>query len=134
MVYQCSQSTPNVQIKYFMFVWSIYRLLVIDRGWKRDSLQINIFVYVCSTWDIVELRTRFETWITWNVVNGLGLVHPSYLLSLLPYMCPQRTPNVQIKYFIFDWTIYRIFVLNRGWKHDTPNNEFRICLLDVIHS
>jgi hypothetical protein len=121
MVYQCSQRTPKVQIKYFMFDWSIYRLFVIDRGWKRVSLQIMIFVYVCSTWDIVELRTRFETWITWNVVYGLSLVHPSYLISLLPYMCSHTIPNVQIKYFIFDWSIYRIFVLHR------------VCKLDSLH-
>jgi hypothetical protein len=44
--YLCSQWTPNVQMKYFMFDWSIYRLLVLNRGWKRDPLQIMIFVYV----------------------------------------------------------------------------------------
>jgi hypothetical protein len=109
------------------YVSSIYRLFVIDRGWKRDSLQIMIFVYVFSTWDILELRTRFETWIEWNVVNGLSLVHPPYLISLLPYMCSQRVPNDQINYFIFDSSIYRLFVIKRGWKRDSPNKEIRTC-------
>jgi hypothetical protein len=53
MAYLCSQRTPNVQIMYFMFDWSIYRLVVLNRGWKCDSLQIMIFVRVSSTWGIV---------------------------------------------------------------------------------
>jgi hypothetical protein len=134
MVYQCSQRTPNVQMKYFMFDWSIYELFVIDRGRKRDFLQIMIYVYVCSTWDIVELRTRFETWITRNDLNGVSLFHPSYLIRPMTYMCSQRTPNVQIKYFVFDWSIYRLFVLNRVWKRDSQNNEIHINLLDIRHS
>jgi hypothetical protein len=75
-----------------------------------------IFVYVCSTWGIVELKTRFETWITWNGVNGVWLFHLSYLLTHMAYLWSQRTPNVPIKYFIFDWPIYRLFVLNTGLK------------------
>jgi hypothetical protein len=55
---------PNVQIKYYMFNWLNYRIFVLNRGWKRVSLQINIFVYIWWTWGIVELKTRFETWIT----------------------------------------------------------------------
>jgi hypothetical protein len=51
---------PNVQIKYFMFDWSIYRLLVLNRVWKRDSHQMMIFVYVCSTYSVVEIKTRLE--------------------------------------------------------------------------
>jgi hypothetical protein len=119
MFYQCSKRAPIVQTKYFMFDWSIYRLFVIDWVWKSDSLQIMIFVNVCSTWDIVQLRTRFETWITWNDVNAVSLFHSSYLIRLLPYLYSQRTPNVQIKYFIFDWSIYRLIVIHRGWKRDS---------------
>jgi hypothetical protein len=74
-VYLCSQWTKNVQIKYFMFDWSIYRLLVLKTGWKRDSLQIMIFVNICSIWSIVELKTGFETWITRNGENGVSLFH-----------------------------------------------------------
>jgi hypothetical protein len=114
--YLCSQWTTKIQIKYFMFDWSICRLFVINRGWKRNPLQIMIFVYFCSTWDIVELKTRFETWITMNDVNGISLFHLSYPITLMAYLCLQRTPNVQIKYFMFDWSIYALFVLNTGWK------------------
>jgi hypothetical protein len=64
MDYLCSQWTRIVQMKYSMFDWSIYRLFVLNRGWKRDSLQIMVFVYVCSTWSLVELKSRFETWKT----------------------------------------------------------------------
>jgi hypothetical protein len=45
-----------------------YDWLVVNRPWKRESLQVIIFVYVCSSWSIVELKTRFEIWITWNHV------------------------------------------------------------------
>jgi hypothetical protein len=86
MIYLCSQWTPNFLIKYFMFDWSIFRLLVLNRGWKLDSFQI-IFVCVCSTWSIAELKTCSETWITRNDVNGVSLVHLSYLLTLMIYLC-----------------------------------------------
>jgi hypothetical protein len=88
---------------------------VLNRGWKRDSLQMMIFVYVCSTWCIVVIRTRFETWITRNDVNGVSLFHLSSLITFMDYVCSQRTANAQINYFIFDWSKYTLFVLN-GWK------------------
>jgi uncharacterized membrane protein len=116
MAYLYSQTTPNIQIKYFMFDWSIYSQFELIRFWKRDAFQIMIFVYVCSTWGIVELKTRFQKWITRNDVNGVSLFNFSYLITLMGYLCSQWTPNVQIKYFIFDWSIYRLFVLNEVWK------------------
>jgi hypothetical protein len=118
MAYHCSQTAPNVQIKYFMFDWSIYRLYVLNAGWKRDSLQMMIFVNICPTWSIVHLKTRFETWKTRNGVNGVGLFHLSYLIPLMVYLCSQWTPNVKIKNFMFDCSIYRLLVLNRRWKPD----------------
>jgi hypothetical protein len=124
----------NVQIKYFRFDWSIYRLLVLNRGWKLYSHHIMIFEFVSSTWRKVELKTRFEKWITRNDVNGVSLFHLSYLIMLMVYQCFQRTPNVQIKSFMSDWSIYRLFVIDRGWKRDSPNNDIRISLLDVRHS
>jgi hypothetical protein len=116
MAYLCSQMTPNVQIKYFMFEWLNYSLFVLNKGWKRVSLQIMIFVYVCSPWVVVELKMRFETWITRNDVNGVSLFQNSYLITLNAYLCSQWTPIVQIKYFTFDWSINRLFVLSRFWK------------------
>jgi hypothetical protein len=80
--YLCSQWTTNGQIKYFTFDWSIYRLFVLNKGGKRDSLQIIIFVYVCSTWSIVEFETRFEGWMTRNDVNGVSWFHLLYLITL----------------------------------------------------
>jgi hypothetical protein len=100
MAYLWSQWTPNAQIKYFMFDWPIYRLFVLNRGWKRDSLQIMIFVNVCWTWSIVEIKTLFETWITRNDVNGVSLIDTSYLITLMSYLCQQRKQNVQIKFFM----------------------------------
>jgi hypothetical protein len=118
MAYLCSQWTPNVQIKYYMFNWLMYRLYVVNRGWKRDSRQIMIFVYVSSTWSIGEHKTRFETWITRSDVNGVNLFYLYYLITLIAYLWLQWTPNVQMKYFMFDWSFYRLFVLNTAWKRD----------------
>jgi hypothetical protein len=103
-----------------MFDWTTYRLFVLNRGWKLDSLQIMIFVYVLSILRIVEIKTRFKTWITSNDVKGVSLFHLSYLITLMDYLCSQWTPHVQIKYFMSNWSIYRLFVINRGWKPDPP--------------
>jgi hypothetical protein len=92
-----------------------------------------ILVYFCSTCSLVELKTRFDTWITRNDLNVV-IWSNFILIILLAYLCSQKTPYVQIKYFIFDWSIYILFVLNRGWKHDPPNNDMRICLLDILPS
>jgi hypothetical protein len=116
--YLCSQWTPNVEIKYFIFHWSIYRPFLLNWGWKIAYLQIIIFVYVCSSWGIVVLKTWFNTWKARNDANGVNLFHLSYLITLMAYLCWQWTPNVQIKYFMFDWLSYRSFVLNTAWKRD----------------
>jgi hypothetical protein len=120
MAYLCSQRAPNAQIKYFVFDSSIYRLFVLDRSWKRDSLQIIVLVYICSACCVVELKTWFVTWKTWNDINGVSSFHLSYLVTFMAYLCSQRTPNVQIKYIMFDWSFYRLFLLNRGLKRVSP--------------
>jgi hypothetical protein len=119
MAYLCSQLAPLVQNRYFMCVCLIYRLFVLNTGWKPDSLQIMIFVNVCSTFSVVELKTRFETWITRSDVNGVNLFLLSYLITFMAYLCSQWAPNVQIKYFMFDWSNHRLCVLNRSWKRDS---------------
>jgi hypothetical protein len=118
MAYLCSQWTPNDQIKYCVLDWSIYRLFVLYGGWKRDSIEIMIFVYVSTTCSIVKLKMRFETWITWNDVNGVSLFNLSHLITVMAHLWPQRAQNTQIKLFLFDWSIYRLLVLNTGWKCD----------------
>jgi hypothetical protein len=80
-----------------------YDWLVLNRACNRVSLKIMLFLYVCSTGCIVELNTRFETSITRNDVNDVSWYHLSHLVSLMAYLCSQWTPNVQIKYFMFDW-------------------------------
>jgi hypothetical protein len=119
MVCLSSQRTANVQIKYFTFDCSIYRLFVQNKVLKRDSLQMMIFVNVCSSRCMVQLKPHFETSVTRNDVYGVILLHLSYLITLMVYLCSQCTPKCQINYFMFDWSIYRLFVLNRGWKHDS---------------
>jgi hypothetical protein len=115
MAYPCSQRTPNVQIKYFVFHCSIYRLFVLNTGRKPDSLQMLIFVYVCSTWSVFEIKTRFETWITWNDVNVVSLCHLPYIITRMACLRSQRTPNGQTICFMFDWSVYILFVINMVW-------------------
>jgi hypothetical protein len=101
LAYLSSQGTPNVQIKYFMFDWSIYRVSVLNTGLINWLFQIMKCVHICSTWSIVELQTRFETWITRNNVRGLCMFNLTYLIIIMAYLCSWRTPNVQINYFVF---------------------------------
>jgi hypothetical protein len=117
--YLCSQRIPNVQMKSFMFDWTIYTPFVLNRDWKRDSLQMMVFVNVCSTWSMVQLKTCFETWITRNVVNRVSLFHLLYLKTIMAYLCSHWTPYIQMKYSIFNWSMYTIFVLKRDWKRDS---------------
>jgi hypothetical protein len=128
----CSQWTPNIQINYFMYDWSVYRLFVLNTAWKRDSLQM-ILVIVCSKWSVLPLKTRFETSITRNNLYGVSLLHFSYLITLMAYLCSQRTPNVQINYFMLDWSIYTLFVLEWLETSLSPNDDIRNCLFDMKH-
>jgi hypothetical protein len=91
MVYRRSQQTPNVQMKYFMWYWSIFTIFVLKRGCKREFLQMMIFLYVCSTCFIFELKTRFETWITGNDVHSVRLFLLSCTITLMAYLCTQWT-------------------------------------------
>jgi hypothetical protein len=102
MAYLCSQRTQNFQDKYFMFDSSIYILVELNSSRKHDSLQMMKFVKVCCTLSMVELKTRIETWITRKDVKCVCLFHLPYLIKLMVYLCSQWTPNVQIKYFMFD--------------------------------
>jgi hypothetical protein len=118
-----------------LFVWLVdLQAILLNRGWKPDTLQIMIFVYVYSTLSTVELKTCLETWITRNDVNGVRLTHLSHLIKLMGYLCSQSTPNYQNKYLTFNWSIYRLFVLNRGWKRDSINNDICISVLHMKFS
>jgi hypothetical protein len=106
-----------------LYVWSIYRPFVLNTVWKREFVQMMIFVYVCSTCSVVELKTWFEIWIARNEVNGVIWFHFYYLIKFgsghLAYLCSQWAPAVEIKYFMCDWSIYNIFVVNTGLKRDS---------------
>jgi hypothetical protein len=88
----------NCPNQVIMFFRSFYRLFVVNRSWKRDSLQMMIFLNVCWTWRIVEIKTSFVTWLTRN--DGID----SYLITLMALL------------FMFVRSIYRLFVLNWGSK------------------
>jgi hypothetical protein len=100
------------------YVWLVYMNCIfgLNTAWKIHTLQMMILVNVCSTWIMVEIKTRFDTWITRNDIKGLILFNLSYLITFMPYLCSQWSPKFKIKYFVFDWSIYRLSVLNRAWK------------------
>jgi hypothetical protein len=93
-VFTMDTKCPN-QV-FLMFDLSICRLFALNRCWKLDYLQIIIFVHDCTTWSIVELKTRFETRITRNDVNGVSIIHLYNLITHIAYLCSQLTPNVRI--------------------------------------
>jgi hypothetical protein len=45
-----------VQINYCAIEWTTYSLFVLNKGWKLNSVQVMIFVYVCSTCSVVALK------------------------------------------------------------------------------
>jgi hypothetical protein len=108
-----------------MFDTSIYITVEINSSWKRDSLQMMIFVNVWWIWSMVELKTRFKTWITRNDVNCL--FHLFYLINLL-FTCVHNGHQTS-KSSIYVW-----FVLNRGWKRDPLQIMIFVCFLDMKHS
>jgi hypothetical protein len=61
----------------------LYYRLVLNRAWTRDSLQIIIIIYVYSSWTIVEFKTRFDSWISRNDLNGLSFFNLSMLITLM---------------------------------------------------
>jgi hypothetical protein len=128
MSYLCSEWTPNFQIIYFMFDWSIYRLFVLNSAWKRDSLQIMTFVYVCSTWNLVERKTRSETWITRNYkLVSHFLFNNTYCLLVITINT--KCPNQVFYVWLFDLqTLCLKHVLETSLS---PNDDIRKCLLDM---
>jgi hypothetical protein len=58
------------------------------------------------------INSHFGTWITRNYVNGNWF-------TFLIYLCSHCERNDQIRYFMFDSSIYRLFALNRCRKHES---------------
>jgi hypothetical protein len=98
---------------------SIYILFVVNMGWKRDSLQMMIFLNVCTTCSVHELKTRVETRIARNDVNGVYWFNISYLITVSAYLCSHWAPPLNINYFVFHWSFNRIFVPNKARKRDS---------------
>jgi hypothetical protein len=118
MVYLFSQWTPSVQIMYFMFDWSIYRLFVLHRAWQRDSLQIMSIVYICSTWGIVVIKKRFETWIMFFFLFDCSI----YRLFMLN--TGWKRDSLQIIIFVYVCLTWDVFeIKNLFW--DVNNKKWR---------
>jgi hypothetical protein len=100
-----------------LYVWLVNLHTICPKyGMETCFVQMMIFVDICPPWSMVELQTRLEEWISTNAINGVSLFHLSYLITLMVYFCSEWKTNVEIKYFIFDWSIYRLFVINRVSK------------------
>jgi hypothetical protein len=130
MAYLWSQWTTNVQIKYFLFDWWIYRLFMLNSAWKHDSLQIMKFVNMCSKWSMGQLKTRFETWITRYDVSLFRL----FFITLIAYVRSQRTTNFKTSNLcLTDHSTDYLCYLGAETQL-FPNNNIRICLLDIKHN
>jgi hypothetical protein len=69
-----------------------------------------------------------KKWLTWCMFNL------PYLITLMAYLCSEWTPKVQSKYFVFHWSIYRLFVLDTVWKRDSLEMmNIRNCFQDIKH-
>jgi hypothetical protein len=122
-----------------MSKWSILCLICRSAGYLGYieagilTLQIMIFVYVCSTWGIVELKTRFETWITRNDVYGVTLFHLYYLITLMAYLCSQRLQTYTIRILFWLVDLQTICAKYRLEMRIHPRDNIRKCLLDMRH-
>jgi hypothetical protein len=109
---------------FYVLLFDQQTIIVQNRSWRRDPLQIRLFVIICPTWSKVQQKLSFESWIPRNDVNGVYLFLLSYVITVMAYLCSQWTPNIQIKYLMFRWSIYRLLVLSRG--------RIRECLQIII--
>jgi hypothetical protein len=101
-----------------MFDWSIYILFVLNRGWKSDSLQIMIFVNVCSTSSLVEVNAFSDVNIK-KLHKWCKFVSPfSYNNTYGLPVFTMDTKWPKPVFLIFDWSIYRFCVLNSGWNRE----------------
>jgi hypothetical protein len=80
--YMWSQWAPTFETMFCMFELSIYKLFVLNSSWKLDSQQMVLLLYLCSSWSVVDLQTRFKTWKARNDVNGVYWFHFSYLITV----------------------------------------------------
>jgi hypothetical protein len=128
MLYLCSHCLPNVQIVFFIFDWSIYRLFLLNRAWNLEKIQMIIFAHVCSTCSVVELKTRFEKWISRNVVNGVNLFLFSCLITLTTYDTKWRKLCTFPSHFLFNNT-YGLPGLTMGPK--CSNQVFYVWLVGL---
>jgi hypothetical protein len=80
-------------------------------------------------------KTLFETWKDKKWHKLRTFVSP--FLFNNTYRLPVLTTDTKCRnqVFMLDWSIYRLFVLNRGWKRDPFQIIiFVICLVDMRHS
>jgi hypothetical protein len=135
MAYVCAQRTPNVKINYIIFDWSISRLVVLNRGWKPEPLQIIIWVFVYSSFSIVKLKTPFETCITRNGVNGVCFI--SLFIFNNIYGLPVFTMDTKCPNQVFYVSLVDLQTICAKYWLETwhsPNKNIRIYLLDMKHS
>jgi hypothetical protein len=117
------------------YIWLDYRQIISSKeGLETTTTPNDDFVQVCSTCNVVELNTLFETWISRNVVNAVNLFLFPYSLTLSTYLCSQWAPNVQMNYFMFNWSVCRLLVLNRCWKPISHQMMIFVCYFDMQRS
>jgi hypothetical protein len=118
-----------------MLGWSIIRFFVLNSRWKRDCIQKMIFVNVCSTWTMVHIKDAFwyvnnKKWLKWCMFISPFSFNNTYGLPVLSM--DTKCPNQVFYVWLVD---LQITGAKLGLETClSPNNDIRICVLDVRHS
>jgi DNA-directed RNA polymerase subunit RPC12/RpoP len=116
----CSKLSPILEIMYCMFDCSIYRIVILTTGRRRNFLQM-IFVYVCSTCSVLEIKTRLETWKARIEVNVVYWFHICYLVTVLALVIKLTgAPNrYQLSKSVIRFFNLQTIFAYTGWKPDS---------------
>jgi hypothetical protein len=107
------------------------RLFVLKTCWKYDSLQMVIFVNVCSTWSMVQLKTRFESWITQKWRKCFKFVLPFVFNNTIALTTVTKCPNQVLYVLLVD--LHNICAKGGLETRLSQNKVIRMCLLDMSH-
>jgi hypothetical protein len=104
-----------------LFYVSLFDLQTIcDKYWLETWPSPNNDIRIC----LLDMKHGWTKDAFWDLKNKECLkwckfFYFTYLITLMAYLCSQWTPIAQIMNFMFNWSIYRLFVLNSSWKRDS---------------
>jgi hypothetical protein len=93
---------------HVFYVWLVDLQTISDKYGLETWFSPNEDIVKC--W--LDIQFSWTKNAFWHVSNKkcrkwCKISHLFYLITLMAYLCSQWTPNVQMKYFKFDWSICR---------------------------